>query len=234
MHWMQTSKSIICPSCRTQFSKEFLEQDILKVKPTLLYSTRYDVDGLNTFELEKLSTPMQVFAAKDCIKEIKSGALSFENQTIFDATIPQNIFLKVGAQVMLRWNLNIGAGLANGSRGVITQIPDTQDYVRVRWYNNLETNVTKVTWEIEDERFIRTRSQIPLILAWSMTIHKCQGSTLDYVVCDLGKSIFAPGQAYVALSRVRTIDGLLLSNLEISSLYKYDKDAIEFVENNSH
>lgn len=232
MHWMSSSKSIKCPSCQTLFSKDFLEEDYLKVKPTLLYSTRFDVDGLNSFELEKLPSDVKCFTAKDSMKELKTLAVSYETQPIFEGTIPQHIFLKVGAQVMLRRNLDVDSGLANGSRGVVTFISDTGDFVKVRWYNDLETTVSRISWDIEDEKYIRSRSQIPLILAWAMTIHKCQGSTLDYVVCDLGKSVFAPGQAYVALSRVKTLEGLLISKLELSSLYKYDNDAIEFVESN--
>ena len=70
-----------------------------------------------------------------------------------------------------------------------------------------------------------SRSQIPLILAWSLTIHRSQACTLDYAICDLGHNIFTAGQAYVALSRVRSLDGLYLTKFYPGSVFA-DKVAI--------
>lgn len=59
---------------------------------------------------------------------------------------------------------------------------------------------------------------LPIVLAWAATVHKMQGSTVDYAVIDLGSALFADGQAYVALSRVRSLEGLLILELDCSKL----------------
>lgn len=74
---------------------------------------------------------------------------------------------------------------------------------------------------------IASRAQIPLLLAWSITIHRVQGCTLDYAECNLGQSVFEKGQAYVALSRVRNLEGLYITNLYPKCI-KANEKALEF------
>jgi ATP-dependent exoDNAse (exonuclease V) alpha subunit len=76
-------------------------------------------------------------------------------------------------------------------------------------------------------RHVIERSQFPLQLAWAITIHRVQGLSMDRAVIDLGRTIFAHGQAYVALSRVRSLDGVLLIGLVERSLYKADPKVAE-------
>jgi ATP-dependent DNA helicase PIF1 len=251
----------VCPLCKTNFSEEFNkcfnytgvdENGEYKVKPTILYSTRAEVEELNASELEKLPTERVEIVAIDAYYDIKSNASKAEPQPVFNDVIPPKIVLCVGSQVMLKWNVETDAGLANGTRGVIVEINKFESspsegtgfgvtsetspsnyQIKVKWYNGLITIVEPQTWKIEDDYCIRSRMQIPLVLAWALTIHKSQGSTLDYVICDLGSSVFAPGQAYVALSRVKTIEGLLISEIDYACLFKQDKRALEFVRNNS-
>jgi hypothetical protein len=84
-------------------------------------------------------------------------------------------------------------------------------------------------WTFEDKEGKASRTQIPFILAWSLTIHKIQGATLDYAICNLGNSIFCPGQAYVSISRVRTLSGLFISELQPEKI-KVDQNALEYLK----
>jgi len=131
---------------------------------------------------------------------------------------PMVVELRVGAQVMFTKN---GNKWVNGSIGTVQKtLPDK---VHVRLLEDEEVvEVALATWEQFDyqfnpvtggiERFIAgTYSQIPLVLAWSVTIHKSQGKTLDRVHIDLGAGAFETGQTYVALSRCRSLDRLTLS-----------------------
>lgn len=199
----------------------------LFVKPTVLNSKRVDVDLENDQELEKLGGPTKDFIAYDEFQPRNSHARAEHYMKKLDDAIPKYIYLKVGAQVMLKANLDIEGGLANGSRGVVVEIMETG--VKVKWNNGKTTLVSKFTWMQEDRDGKAARSQIPLILAWSLTIHKVQGCTLDSVVCNLGPSIFCDGQAYVALSRVRSLSGLYLSEF-YPPIIKTNKEALEFVE----
>ena len=84
--------------------------------------------------------------------------------------------------------------------------------------------------EFEDENGSSSRRyQIPLILAWGITIHKAQGLTLDKAIIDVGKDLFEAGQMYVALSRLKSLDGLYLQNFDLNSL-KINKKVLDFYE----
>lgn len=202
-------------------------KNTLIVKPTILNSRRMDVDFENDQELEKLTTPLKDFAAVDEFQSRSHHARAENYFKQLDDAIPKYIYLKVGAQVMLKANLDIPNGLANGSRGVVVEILDVG--IKVKWKNGKTTLVSRHNWVQEDKDARAVRNQIPLILAWSLTIHKCQGCTLDYAICNLGPSIFCPGQAYVALSRVRSSDGLFLSDL-YPSVINVEADALKYVE----
>lgn len=204
-----------------------ISKDISVVKPTMLHSKKIDVEYQNDLELSKLPGPQREFIADDNFVKFNDHAKYDHYIKPLDDAIPKSICLKVGAQVMLKANLDIENGLANGSRGVILEV--MPDSVKVKWYKGDISIVTVHVWMQEDKDGKATRTQIPLILAWSLTIHKVQGSTLDYAVCDIGPSIFCPGQAYVALSRVRSSDGLFLADFYPASI-RADIKALEYVE----
>ena len=144
-----------------------------------------------------------------------------------DENVPETIVLKQGAQVVLKANLNTDEKLANGSRGVITEIG--LDYCDVKFMTGKIHRITAWPWEIKDKAGKYIRSQIPLRLAYSSTIHSVQGCTLDCVVMDLGPSLFTKGQAYVALSRARNLESLYISDFDPSKFsasgkaMKYDQ-----------
>jgi ATP-dependent DNA helicase PIF1 len=134
---------------------------------------------------------------------------------------------KVGAQVMLTYNLSIEDGLVNGSRGIITFISPDSKNITVLFKNGITSVIPYNLYEFEDDHVKVQRHQIPLVLAWGTSIHKSQGSTLDYAIIDLGPNIFSPGMAYVALSRVKSLDGIYISSFLNGKLYA-DKDALDF------
>jgi ATP-dependent DNA helicase PIF1 len=125
-----------------------------------------------------------------------------------------SLTLRIGAQVMITANLDVENGIANGTRGVVREL--TPDWVKISLKDGTLYKVRKFTFETPHYKI--GRKQIPLILAWAITIHKSQGQTIDYAEIDLGTRIFANGQAYVALSRVRSLDGLFIRSFTRSAI----------------
>ena len=198
----------------------------LEIIPTVLYATNFNTNSHNAEELARLPYPSETYTSVDSI----GGEDSKFVRNQFDQIIPASSTFCVGAQVMLKANLNVDAGLVNGSRGVVTQV--IPQGVRVKFLCGDELLITPHVWTIElpgkKDSEISTknvRSQIPLILAWSLTIHRSQACTLDYAICDLGNNIFTAGQAYVALSRVRNLDSLYLKKFNPASVFA-DKAAL--------
>jgi ATP-dependent DNA helicase PIF1 len=116
--------------------------------------------------------------------------------------------LKRGAAVMCTANIDMDAGICNGSQGIVIDFL-LNDPV-VMFSNGMKKTISKHQWQ-SDEYPTLTVAQYPLCLAWALTIHKIQGATMSMAEMDLGNSIFEYGQTYVALSRIRSLDGLYLS-----------------------
>ncbi len=205
---------------------ESKKENTILIKPTVLYSTKKDVHSYNVSELEKLKGVGKTYTCKD---KFHGGKLTRQTyMTMLDNSIDPTITLRVGAQVMLKYNLEPESGLVNGSRGVIVEM--YSDSVKVAFVNGTTTTVFMNAWNIEENmKPVATRTQLPFILAWACTIHKSQGSTIDYCVCNIGSDIFAPGQAYVALSRNRTLQGLFISSFLKSSI-RADPDVKKYVK----
>lgn len=202
------------------------ELDDSPVKPTRLYSTNKLADAENTRELAKLPGEKRVFMATHCAgkENKKTGALSFteisptERNELSDISkffdentlVPQTLELKVGAQVIyLRSDGH--PNLKNGSRGVVTEFDEKTGLPIVDF-----VDVGKMLLGQEDNRRSSgepgamkhySRRQIPLKLAWALTIHKSQGMTMDMVIVYFPDA-FCPAQIYVAISRVKTLAGL--------------------------
>ena len=187
------------------------------MRPTTFYSTRKDVSELNYIEMEKLPTQICEFTSTDSVQEGKylSEGDMRTAKAILEESAPSRITLKIGSQVMLKVNQSIECGLVNGSRGVVTDIMGNIKFptgVMVKFVNGLKTVIDKHEYRIKHKKVIVSRFQIPLMLAYALTIHKAQGCTLDYAVINLDESVFANGQAYVALSRCRDIKGMFIGN----------------------
>ena len=158
---------------------------------------------------EKISTELQY---------IKSNLLCEET-----------IRLKVGCQVMCIVNMELSTGhmICNGSQGIVIKITDNNIPV-VKFNNGLEMVMGYHTWPSETIPGIGV-AQVPLILAWALTIHKSQGATMDCAEIDIGNSIFECGQTYVALSRIKSLEGLYLTSFEPTRI-KINKKVREFYE----
>jgi len=154
----------------------------------------------------------------------------------------ENLRLKVGAQVMFLRNDAAAGGepprWVNGTIGTVTKI--MPDSVRVD-VDGDEFDVEPVVWEkyrYAYDPFQKKLSrevaaeftQFPLRLAWAVTIHKSQGKTYDRAIVDLGAGAFAPGQTYVALSRLRSLDGLYLSRPLRPRDIRVDEDVRRFMK----
>ena len=197
------------------------------IKPTMFFSRRNDVDNYNMRELDKLPGTEVVFQAIDSFEVLKGKPIKDDYMRILDDNAPIILSFKVGSQVMLKINLDVSLGLVNGSRGVVSEIiPNEAMIVK---FLSLTLRVEMYKYKIEDKYAIATRTQIPFILADSCTIHKSQGSTLDFIVVDSGPSVFEEGQAYVALSRCRNLKGLLLSEFVPTSI-KCNRNAFNYVK----
>jgi ATP-dependent DNA helicase PIF1 len=138
--------------------------------------------------------------------------------------------LKNGMRVMLTRNLDpgAGAGLVNGSCGLVIRCGC--DSVTVKFDNGRTETVVAVSWELYDyEECVARATQIPLIIGYAASIHKCQGLTLDAAYIDLSRA-FCDHQVYVALSRVKTLDGVHLKNFNVKKI-KINEDSLQFFEN---
>jgi ATP-dependent DNA helicase PIF1 len=127
--------------------------------------------------------------------------------------------LKVGTHVMCIANINLSGELqiANGSQGIVVDFNQKNlPYVK---FNNIEEPILidYYIWKSEFNKRVGLM-QLPLIYSWAITIHKSQGLTLENAIIDIGSNIFADGQTYVALSRVKSIDGLYLTSFDYSKI----------------
>ena len=140
------------------------------------------------------------------------------------------IQIKIGAQVMCIVNIELPDGnmICNGSQGIVKSITEN-NIPLVKFNNNTEMLMTYHVWPSENIPGIGI-AQIPLILAWALTIHKAQGASLDCAEIDVGNSIFECGQTYVALSRVKSLEGLYLTSFNPSRI-RIHKKVKEFYEN---
>ncbi len=187
--------------------------------PTRLYVLNRDVDEENLNRLEELEGPEVVCKAVNRWREsMPTGthaSIKKQMQDSLNMELPDEVRLKIGAQVMLTRNKKMEDSLVNGSRGVVERFVDEGGDFRipiVRFDNGIVAKVSpveSVRYNPSGEEGCLVRMQIPLKLAWAITIHKSQGSTLSRAILDIS-STFEYGQFYVALSRVKSLEGLWL------------------------
>jgi len=229
-----------------------LNADLGPIEPTKLFSKNVNVDKINLQKFNELEGDVVTFKFRDGEwRDVKSSAeqdkfweLSREKFRK-DISVSDSIDLKIGTQVMLAFNLDVSGGLCNGTRGVVVGFQESKNpsdesmfhvkdketrsiYLRgllpvVLFDNGSKILIPFVKW---------TRSlgsgdiyywNIPLRHAWASTIHRMQGQTLSLVDASLDSSVFEVGQAYVALSRCKSLGGLRLSSFDPDSIKVNDK-----------
>lgn len=180
------------------------------INPIKLYTHNVDVDAMNNYELSKIpgaefNYEMMSHGPKELVKVLKKNCLA-----------PEHFTLKVGAMVIFVKN-NFNQGYVNGTLGKVIGF-DKFDFPIVEIESGDEITVTTTSWNIEEDRqIVASISQVPLRLAWAITVHKSQGMTIDAAEIDLSKS-FEYGMGYVALSRVRTLDNIRLMGINEMAL----------------
>ena len=202
----------------------------MEIRPTLLFNRNAEVDTVNRVNMASLEGERHTYDAQDVQDPSKRSSPASAtisqfttpddpdvrvalNRLDIDAPYDQALELCVGAQVMLITNMDQDAGLVNGSRGVITGY-SLSGLPIVRFLGCKDpVIIDRANWWLADYPDIG-RAQIPLRIAYAVTTHKAQGATLDVALVDIGPSTFEYGQAYVALSRVRSLGGLYV--------YKFD------------
>lgn len=180
---------------------------------TKLYSHNADVDRMNAVELAKIAGKsftftMTSFGNARLVEQLKKGCLS-----------PEELVVKVGARVMFTRN-NAAKGYVNGSIGEVLGVDPGEGWPVVRLEHGKEIVAEPEVWSYEGDgggTALAMVRQVPLRLAWALTVHKSQGMSLDSAQMDL-RGAFAYGQGYVALSRVRSLKGLFLEGLNDRAL----------------
>lgn len=221
----QVLEAVRWGKCTEEIQKIILSFDFdsSTVKPTRLYPVNIDVDKINEAEINRL---------------IDQGIESHVYDTLYQGAtakrwsdsnkVPEQVKVCVGAQVVVTWNVNQAIGIVNGTRGVVTSIKN--DSVRIQLKDRSEYDVAFVT--VKDD-FNSSVTYMPLRLAYALTIHRCQGMTLDCVEVDLGDTIFEYGQAYTALSRVRDSKSIRVIQLSMKS-FKCHHEVIDFYKSLTH
>ncbi len=191
---------------RRQIVEDDAPEDVTK-----LFSHNFDVDRVNTIELEKLQTKKKNFSMhsnghENIVNSLKKGCLS-----------PEELELRVGAVVMCTKN-NQKENYVNGTLGVVVGFDEFSNYPIIETRDSRHITIEPADWVVEENGKIRAEiTQIPLRLAWAITVHKSQGMSLDAAVMDLSQ-VFEYGQGYVALSRVRRLSGLYLLGINDNAL----------------
>lgn len=190
-----------------QSSKDIIDTE----EPTRLYTHNIDVDRINTAHIAEIKGRKKLFKAK------VKGNLKLAETIKRSIMAPETLELKKEAKVMFVKN-NYEKGYLNGSLGKVLRYND-EGYPVIQLNNGYEITAEPEDWRIEDEtgKLLVSYVQVPLRLAWAITVHKSQGMTLDSAVMDLSKT-FEKGQGYVALSRVKGMDGLQLKGFNSTAL----------------
>ncbi|XP_062574797.1 uncharacterized protein LOC134236639 [Saccostrea cucullata] len=227
----------------TQEQRSLLEDCIREGPEDVLhvFSTNEEVNTFNLSMLKKSCEDLLEIDAEDYKKDKTTGKLMLRNKPLTRSKsdgLPSSLILSVNARVMLTRNCNVEDGLVNGVMGHICQFAfvensdkivkavgvvfDNKEVGKKSGQNTKDGNIVfieRVQEEMKDKVTTVVRHQFPIKLSWACTAHKVQGMTTNNVVVNLDK-VFAPGQAYVALSRVTSKNGLFIDTEDPVQLQK--------------
>jgi ATP-dependent DNA helicase PIF1 len=191
-----------------------------RILPTILCTHKDDVGLINKKELKALNTNSYEFKSIDTCDN--SSIYNFKNYLNNMCPVDELIELKINAQVLLAKNLDVNKGLVNGSRGFVAAFTETKLPI-IRFVNGIELTIKYDTWsfKMNSSGSMVYRRQLPLQLAWAISIHKSQGMTLDCVEISLLR-VFECGQAYVALSRAKSLENLRIIDFNKNAIRAND------------
>lgn len=217
----------------TKYDLELLRGRFKKEDPdktfeaTILGTHNIQVEKINLSKLDCINGYEKTYKAKF---EGKPEKIEFLRR---NCIVPEELTLKIGAQVMMLKNTFVKEGVINGSIGIIRSFDNKKGYPVVEFTNGALLTIAPNEWAVskfnENTAQVEVEAmmiQIPLVLAWAITVHKSQGMTLEKIRCNLG-SAFAEGQVYVAISRVKSLEGLFIESFNINNV-KINKKVIEF------
>ena len=200
---------------------------------TEIYPKKYTVESINSLKMEELIGEEKEYSMR-FHKPDANVNINIEQELNY---IKSNIMcnsvlkLKIGAQVMCIVNISDEEQnllLCNGSQGKVIKFDEATQLPIITFDNGITMKMDYHLWISEKVSGLGV-SQIPLILSWAITIHKAQGASLLHAKIDIGREIFEAGQIYVALSRVKSLDGLYLTSFDLTKI-KVNRKVHEFYE----
>lgn len=229
--------------------RKYVDEENTGIVPVRLFPVRASADNFNSEMFNKIDGEIVEYKCKvntqtktfledgypippEIIQDFRNvprDIVEYEIKSLIETSPCVEVLpLKVGTNVMLTYNLNVESGLCNGSLGTVIGFEGEFSQRRpiVRFSSGQTVPIDYVSYQSANYPCV-SFSQIPLKHAWGLTIHSSQGATLDMAEIDIGSGIFAVGQTYVALSRVKSLDGLYLSGYDPTRI-KVSKKVIEF------
>ncbi len=204
------------------------------IEPTKLFTHNKDVDAMNLARLKELDTKKASF------KMESRGNKGVLMGLVKNCLSPEMLELRLEAMVMCTKN-NFEHGYVNGTLGRVVEFDRNDGFPIIETSLGKRIKIESTTWKVEEDGKVMAEiTQVPLRLAWAITIHKSQGMSLDAAEIDL-RNAFTYGQGYVALSRVRTLDGMKMIGINASALvvdpkivlrderFKIESDDAEYV-----
>lgn len=217
----------------SEISKNLLKDCINKeypqdIEPTIIVPVKKLSDQINELKNKNIKGKAVMYNMNyinKCSKMVENELIKQKKNILAE----EKLILKVGTQVMCTINLDQEIGIINGSQGKVINFNSKNEPIVKFFHNDIIKTITPHNWvnDIYNDNGIR---QIPLILSWSITIHKSQGITLEYATINIGTDIFECGQSYVALSRVKSLDGLYIKDIDFNRI-KANKKVMEYYNN---
>jgi ATP-dependent DNA helicase PIF1 len=214
-----------------------------RIEPTYLTSLNVNVNEFNDKKMKELKTPSVMFKGKAFyVQNVAKGRKPDEKRKenllkeVQKNAPAEDLELKIGAQVLLAYNCDVPNGLVNGSRGIVTNFvwegeAAERDHFPVVEFERKSIVVKHHIWKLKDTNGSGEAhyKQIPLRLAYALSIHRSQGTTIDRLKVRLDNTVFENHQSYTAISRAKNVEGLVLEKFDPTSIKVHPK-ALEFYQ----